>query len=280
MTSIFKSIFISLFPVIGLLTLLKSILFFYRNGFSLEYLGVLVASCGIVLLFVGLFIVKRARTKKYLPVYSFIILGGILTTLISGVIGKNLSTAMSLSLMLLAGWLAYLFWYSRFPERSREILAPGNTLPELVMEDPNGVSVSSKSFIGYPAIYIFYRGNWCPLCMAQIKEVVNQYKALERRKVITNFISPQPHSYSKSLAKKYGLKFNFLTDVENQAARKLGIHAKHGIPAGFQVLGYASETVLPTVIITDKKGSILYADLTENYRIRPEPGHFIQVLDS
>jgi hypothetical protein len=33
------------------------------------------------------------------------------------------------------------------------------------------------------------------------------------------------------------------------------------------------------VIITNKQGIIIYSDLTNNYRIRPEPDDFIEVLD-
>jgi hypothetical protein len=56
--------------------------------------------------------------------------------------------------------------------------------------------------------------------------------------------------------------FQFLVDPNNQAARQLGIAAKHGVPMGLQMSGYASETVLPTVLIADEKGQILFADQT------------------
>ena len=45
-----------------------------------------------------------------------------------------------------------------------------------------------------------------------------------------------------------------------------------------QILGYDSETVLPTVIITNTEGQILWAHETDNYRIRPEPDVFLEVL--
>jgi len=55
--------------------------------------------------------------------------------------------------------------------------------------------------------------------------------------------------------------------------------SENGLPFGFQVLGYDSDTVMPTIIITDKNGKILFADLTDNYRVRPEPSTFLKVLD-
>ncbi len=44
-------------------------------------------------------------------------------------------------------------------------------------------------------------------------------------------------------------------------------------------MGYDSDTVLPTVIITDEKGKIIFVDLTDNYRVRPEPETFLQIID-
>ena len=76
------------------------------------------------------------------------------------------------------------------------------------------------------------------------------------------------------------MPFQFLVDLNNQAARQLGIAAKHGVPMGLQMSGYASETVLPTVLIADEKGQILFADQTDNYRVRPELQTFLRALDA
>lgn len=43
-------------------------------------------------------------------------------------------------------------------------------------------------------------------------------------------------------------------DYKSKVAKQLGILAENEIPARFQVLGYDSDIVMPTVIITDKDG--------------------------
>jgi hypothetical protein len=45
-------------------------------------------------------------------------------------------------------------------------------------------------------------------------------------------------------------------------------------------LGYEADSVLPTVLITDPYGTIIFADLTDNYRVRPEPSTFLAALDA
>ena len=99
----------------------------------------------------------------------------------------------------------------------------GDLLPEFLLMDLNGNVVSSNNYQGKTAIYLFYRGNWCPLCMAQVKELVRYYKQLEKRGVSTVLISPQPQSHSQSLADKYDVSFDFMVDKDNLAAEKLGI---------------------------------------------------------
>ena len=70
-----------------------------------------------------------------------------------------------------------------------------------------------------------------------------------------------------------------MVDANNQVAQQLGIFAKNGLPLGLQVFGYENDTVLPTVLITDATGKIIFADLTDNYRMRPEPATFLAILD-
>lgn len=74
------------------------------------------------------------------------------------------------------------------------------------------------------------------------------------------------------------MDFDFLTDEGNKAARALGVAIDNGLPMGMQMLGYDSETVMPTVIITDNNGKIIWNFETDNYRIRPEPDVYLEVL--
>lgn len=87
-----------------------------------------------------------------------------------------------------------------------------------------------------------------------------------------------PHQHTAKLAQRFEVAMDFLTDPENRAARALGIDVRHGIPMGLQVLGYDSETVMPTVIITDAQNQIVWTHKTDNYRVRPEPETFLRVL--
>ncbi|WP_299158985.1 peroxiredoxin family protein [uncultured Tenacibaculum sp.] len=271
MKNITKSLFISGFPVFALIIFIKTTI---NASFNSSNIGLLVSSIAIVIFFAMLFIKPVARTTKTLTFYSTLIVIGFLLNLFNF---EQKSLLISVGLAL--GWLAYLTWYSSFNSRNTAILQEGKTLPDFTLENGQSEKIALKDLKGDFKIFLFYRGNWCPLCMAQIKEVVSQYKELEKRNTTMVLVSSQPHKFTKNLAKKHEVPFRFLVDVKNNVAKQLGIIHENGLPAGFQVFGYDSDVVLPTVIITDKDNKIIFADLTDNYRVRPEPETFIKIID-
>lgn len=272
MKNIYKSLFISGFPVFSLIIFIKTII---NIDFNINEIGLLISSLTVIVFFSMLFIKPVARTTKNLQFYStFIVIGFVLN--LFNFEQKSLLIAVILTL----GWLAYLTWYSSFNFRNTSILDVGKTLPNFTLKNSQEEDISIDNLSGNFNIFIFYRGNWCPLCMAQIQEVVNQYKELEKRNTNMVLISSQPHKFTENLAKKHKVPFHFLVDSDNIVAKQLGILHKNGLPAGFQVFGYDSDVVLPTVLITDKNNKIIFADLTDNYRVRPEPETFIRVIDN
>jgi peroxiredoxin len=279
MKNLSKSIFIAVFPVIAIYGLIISIQHLLQ-GFSPDNFGLLITSSTVVIFFVGLFIISQARTSASLTGYTIAIIIGFLLGVIPPAFMPRFNlNGVALNVVLTIGWIIYVKWYSVFEERETEILTVGKLLPEFVLENTSKEKVSSSTFLGNPTIYLFYRGNWCPLCMAQIKEIAGQYKELEARGVNMVFVSPQPHFYTERLSKRYDLGFHYMQDTDNEVAKQLGILSENGIPTGFQALGFDSDTVMPTVVITDPNGRIAFADLTDNYRVRPEPETFLKVID-
>ena len=179
----------------------------------------------------------------------------------------------------LAGFLIYVKWYSVFSDRDSTALKVGRSMPEISLEHADGSPASSRDYLGKTVLFMFYRGNWCPLCMAQIKEIAASYRELSTRGVEIVLISSQPHTHTAKLARKFDVPFHFLVDPGSKAAEILDIASPGGTPLGMEIFGYDQDTVMPTVIIVNAEGEILFAHQTDNYRIRPEPETFLRVLD-
>lgn len=275
--NLLKSIFIGIFPLLGLYLAIDSSIRIV-NDFSFTTLSLWIASMTIVVFFSLIFLYKRARTDENLRSYSLAILFSMLVSVYGYLQTGSMTRDVIFLALVVVAWAAYVRWYSRFSTRDNDRLKVGQPLPLFEIEDIEQNRLSAKDFRGNISLLLFYRGNWCPLCMAQIKEVAEEYKQLAEMGVKTYLISPQSTKHSSSLSRKYKLDFNYLVDKGNKVAQQLGIYAKNGLPMGLQVLGYDSDTVLPTVLVVDKAGKIIFADLTDNYRIRPEPATFIKII--
>lgn len=243
---------------------------------SLGHWGVLLASAAPMAFFARLFLAPVARTSPRLGWVP--LLGSIGAAVALAVDGLGAPFAVALFNGVLLS-LAYIHWYSRFDKRDGSSLALGQPMPDLTLLDLGGQALSTANLTHQTALWLFFRGNWCPLCMAQIREVAAEYRQLQARGVEVYLISPQPQEHSRSLAERFQAPMRFLQDLDNQAASRLGILAEGGLPVGLQVLGYDSDVPMPTVFITAPGGRIVYSDLTDNYRIRPEPSEFIKALD-
>jgi peroxiredoxin len=250
------------------------------QGPWLPWVGALLTTLPSALFFVRIYTIGGvARTSPRMSGYIAVAVLGVTVAAGSYLVGAGEQGALLLAVCGLTSVVVYTYWYSNLPRTENRALATGQRLPSFELETEDGRKVDSRLFLGKPLLLLFYRGNWCPLCTAQIREVAAQYRELDARGIQVVLASPQPHRYTRRLAAKHEVPFHFLVDADHKASKRLGIFAKDGLPAGLQVLGYSSDTVWPTVIMTDADGTILFADLPDNYRVRPEPETFLAVFE-
>ena len=243
----------------------------------ISWLGLALTALAPMGFFMQIFVAKAPRTSRYPLAYTtFSGLGLAITMAISYRYGDAAGLVHLWAGITFISWLAYLRWYSNFRDRNTSLLAVGSPLPEFQLENLDSHMVSSVSFMAKPHLLLFYRGNWCPFCTAQIEELAADYRQLEALGITVVLISPQSIEKNLNLAARFDVPMVFLRDRDNRAARQLGIAHNWGTPMGLQILGYSSDTVLPTVIMTDTNGNIIFSDQTDNYRVRPEPEAFIR----
>jgi peroxiredoxin len=99
---------------------------------------------------------------------------------------------------------------------------------------------------------------------------------LEAQGVAIKVVTPQPEKDTRELAKRFKVPMQFYIDSDNGAAQLLGIVHRDGVPAGMP--GYGTDTVFPTVLMCDDRGDIIFSDQTNNYRDRPSPELYLNVL--
>lgn len=246
---------------------LFTLYYFYIIGINPSTVGMLITSWVPLGFMLSLNVRKKTNTSPNQLLITFILLSGVLILAFwEPMVSIPISLVYCLSFVL---WILYLLWYSPLPVMYSDILIPGKNLPDL-----NFISIDNKPFycstlLGKKVVYIFYRGNWCPICMTQLKELADQYISLKDKDAEVLLISPQPQDKTLMLANKLGTDMYFLTDPKNKMAKLLGIEDVNGTPIAPVLSGTDEDTVLPTVIITDEHGKIIYLDRTDNYRVRP-----------
>ena len=274
-----KSLFI--FPAVGVTV----VLFFasvygavFGGTETTAWIGAAVASLPLPIIAAYLVYSGTERTSENLPLALLVAADGVLVAtwqqFIEGASGWGPTGVASASAILL---LMYVFWYSRFGRFDSAQLMVGSKLPEFTLRDIDGTGFESASLLGSPAVILFYRGNWCPICMAQIRELAGRSDDMEALGITVCLVSPQPGEMTRELADDHDVPFRFLIDEGNAVAEQLNIAVKNGVPAGLRG-GYPPDTVMPTLVMTNHKGTILFSDQTDNYRVRPEPDVFLAIL--
>ena len=278
--NLIKRIFIAIFFTAGFALFVYAIWYLINYGLQWNMLGVALASSQVLAFLAFLFFSNNARTSTDLLWLNIPILVGSMISFWPFDETANWQLALSTLVLCFGGSLLYTFWYSHFGREKNPDLTPGNVLPDRTIANTEGHIFKTSSLPTKYGLYMFYRGNWCPLCMAQIEELIAEYHILEKMGVSTFLISPQPEKNSASLARKFKVKFNFIADASHEWSKSLNLFHKNGLPGGLEVLGYDADTVLPTVLITDRLGKIIYSDQTNNYRVRPEPSAFINAIEN
>lgn len=275
-----KSIFLVVLVTYSVIVSLVGIIAITQEPNRSIWLSVTVSALVIVLYFARLYLVRVPRTSPGLMGFSISIFGTTMYAIFQSYDQQIASIGPILSMICLSGWAAYVAWYSELGDRSKDKIKEGKQLPKIELEDYDGNKLNSDDWKGQKRLVIFYRGNWCPICTAQVKELTDFEKQFDALGVKVTLISPQSHEKSRNHAKRVGMDFDFLVDVNNSAAKTLGILQENGLPTGFQVLGYENDVPKPTTFVLNENGKVIFADLATNYRLRTRPEDILEALKS
>jgi peroxiredoxin len=275
--NLLKSLFISVYFTLLMVVIVMTFVNIAKTVGWVPWFGVLLTTLPVgTLLCKALLLRNTQRTSSRLLWMLYLsIVGCVLTFAFDMALDDPLPMALAVGGVLML--VLYCFWYSSFDRQASDKLQHNQSLPIFELTDLQEQVVSSSVLLTVPSLLVFYRGNWCPFCVAQIKEICGQYNQLAQLGVNVVFISPQPLTEQAKISKMFDCQVSFMRDVNNKAASVLDIKHPFALPAGMQVLGYENDAPLPTVILTDSGGKVLYKSETDNYRVRPEPQTFIDI---
>lgn len=249
-----------------------------QGGPSSIWLPVAVAAGQVWLFFLWLHVAHVPRTSPGLMGVTLGVFGATMYALYQSRNGGSASVGPLLAFVSLGGWVAYVMWYSDL-DRSTDRIKAGKRLPTLHLTDTKGQKVTLPPTDGSKALLVFYRGNWCPICVAQLNELAQHAGEFSERGIAIYAISPQPLALTVQAEARLQGRINLLHDAENAASHRLGLVQEGAVPSIYMPLGYPPDAPKPTMLITDPKGQIIWCHQPENYRLRPRIDEIFEGLD-
>ena len=149
-------------------------------------------------------------------------------------------------------------------------LRPGSPLPEFHAVDEQGNPVRSQDLQGSAAIILFVRGNWCPFCSRQVRNLTQYYREILDLGARLILVTPKPVETTRRVAEFFNVDFDFWLDENLTVTRQLGLLQKGGVPADYDS-EYGRDTIWPTALVVDAAGIIRFTELSRHISDRPDP---------
>lgn len=156
-------------------------------------------------------------------------------------------------------------------------LRPGNPLPEFTAMDENGDPLSSTDLRGRPSVLLFVRGNWCPFCSKQVKNLTRFYKEINESGAHLILVTPKPLETTRRVADFFDVKFEFWLDESLAIGKRLGLVQESGVPDDYDK-EYGRDTLWPASLIVDGKGVIRHTELSRFIADRPDPEKLLRIV--
>lgn len=176
-------------------------------------------------------------------------------------------------------------------------LKAGEKAPDFTLRDHEGNPLTlSLALIDGPVVVTFFRGNWCPICAAQLKALdieIEKFKDLGAQVVA---ISAQLPDETAQTHARFGITMPILSDtgmavtklygVEWQMPEAIRLKTEEFLQAKQQktLADYQGDAGLslpvPATYVIAQDGTVVYAFADKDYKQRAHPTTLLQALQA
>jgi peroxiredoxin len=175
---------------------------------------------------------------------------------------------------------------AQLPQNPEDIspLLIGEKLPDATLLNEIGKSVNLTDEIAKKnTVLVFYRGGWCPYCNMQLAGLAESEAEILKLGYQIIAISPDDYRNLKPSEEKNNTNYKLFSDVDGTLIKKIGI----GFTPSPGTISYITKKTIgkttevlpvPTVLVLDTKGEILFEYISPNYKQRISPELLLAVL--
>lgn len=158
-----------------------------------------------------------------------------------------------------------------------ERVAVGALAPDFTLGTYGGGTLTLSSLRAKKnVVLVFYRGYWCPYCVAQLKELRSLLDAPLKKDTELLVVSIDPDEDTKVAITRIGADgvqpdFTFLSDPEHTVIARYGVLNPNGSRRGIPH---------PAAYVIDKAGIVRFRDVQTDYKVRPTNAQILAAVKS
>jgi peroxiredoxin len=138
--------------------------------------------------------------------------------------------------------------------------------PDFLATDADGSPFRLSELRGSAVLLKFYRGYWCPYCVAELAQLDRYAKEFDALDVKLVAVSSDHVGELRPFKKKHNWAITLLADPDLAVHRLYNVQHRNFAPKR----GPFRELANPTTILIDKEGRVLWLDQTPDFRVRPQ----------
>lgn len=183
--------------------------------------------------------------------------------------------------------------HNSVPSSAGEVspLLIGSSAPDITLNDPVNRGVNLKEISLNKALFVFYRGGWCPFCSAELADLADIDVELQNKGIEIVAISPDTPEYLQASLEDTDLGYTLLSDSSMEAAKAFGVafrvdketvqSLKEGGMDIEERSGQSHHMLpVPSVFLTNSEGKIVFQYVNPDYRQRVDKSLIMAAVNS
>ncbi len=164
-------------------------------------------------------------------------------------------------------------------------LAPGDTAPDFKLPNANDQIITLTDLIKTGVVIIkFYRGEWCPICNLDLREIQKHLPEIKSLGATLVAISPQKPDDALTAVQKNELEYEVLSDADQKVIQAYNLQFDPGPDYHNRrdltlLNGEGLKTLpVPATFIINKHQTIEAGHVEPDYTQRMAPSEIINIL--
>ena len=159
--------------------------------------------------------------------------------------------------------------------RTAPAVSIGGPVLDFAATDDEGRPFDLASLRGRPFLLKFFRGHWCPYCVAELRRWNELAPELERRGIAIVTVCSDGAEQIRSGRSKHGLRATMLPDPDLAITDRYRLRSpKNFAPKA----GVIIPLPIPTTILVDADGIVRWIDQAADYMQRSDPQRVLDAI--